>query len=208
MPAPMTTTRARGGDGGHGAAAPWKSVAYYATHCAMRNTARVCRTPRPCQAAGEAGPRGRTGYFSQASTLSGLSSIHFCGGVVRGHAVLGDVRRDQVLVLVGPGEVLDQVDGRGAGLGELLGDQLVELVRRVVAVDLRRVGVAALLVGRQRRHAGGPSRRRTTAARRSRRAAASCSPPPSGSSGCSAASLPPTTTLKSRSGSSPGPRRW
>src|SRR3954464_9118408 len=40
------------------------------------------------------------------------------GRVVRRHAVLADVARDQVLVGVGPGEVLDQLDRRGAGVGE------------------------------------------------------------------------------------------
>ncbi len=58
-------------------------------------------------------------HLSQASTLSGLASTHFLAASSGVHPVLGDVLRHRVLVVVGPLEVLHQVVGRAAGLGEL-----------------------------------------------------------------------------------------
>src|SRR5262249_57948716 len=61
---------------------------------------------------------------------------------VIGHLGL-DVAGHGVLVVVGPVEVLDQLYGGAAGIGEGHADNLVEVVRRIVALDGLRVGVAA-----------------------------------------------------------------
>src|SRR4051794_33940367 len=69
--------------------------------------------------------------------------------LVRVHLLLREVGRGLVLVLVGDLEALDELLRRGAGVGDLLGDQLVELVRRVGAGRLPRVRVTARGVGRK-----------------------------------------------------------
>ena len=71
------------------------------------------------------------------------------GGLVVAQPSDRDRTGDRVLVVVGPLEVLDQRVGRAAGVGELRRDDLVQVVGRVVAGDLRRVGVAAGGVRRQ-----------------------------------------------------------
>src|SRR3954451_1456298 len=71
------------------------------------------------------------------------------GGGFRVHLVFGDVLRDEVLVVVGPLEVLHQLVARAVRLRELGRDHLVQVVRRVVARDLRGVGVTAGGVLRQ-----------------------------------------------------------
>ena len=115
---------------------------------------------------------------SQASTLSWLSSTHLRRRPRR-HAVVGDVLGDQVLVLVGPLEVLHQVDARAALLDPLGGDDLLQHRLRVVTVDLGRVVLAASSYGGSATFPAG-SRRRATAARRSSRSATPCSPRPAG----------------------------
>src|SRR5262249_35619418 len=65
------------------------------------------------------------------------------GGVVARKFVNGEVAGDLILVVVAPGEVLDQIGRRAAGLGELAVADLVQVVRLVVAGDRLRVGVAA-----------------------------------------------------------------
>jgi len=62
---------------------------------------------------------------SQALTLSWLASTHSWRRV-RGHLVLGDVPGHQVLVLVGPLELLDQLVGRPR-VGDFFADDLVQV---------------------------------------------------------------------------------
>src|SRR4051794_10210841 len=66
------------------------------------------------------------------------------GGVFGRHVLVGDRVGDLVLVLVRPAERLDQVVGLAAVGRELRGHDLVQGVRRVVAVHELRIGVAAL----------------------------------------------------------------
>ena len=87
---------------------------------------------------------------SQASTLSGFSSIHLAAASSGDIPSDCDVASDDVLVLVGPGEVLDQADRGGVALGPLGADDLLQLRLGVVAGDRLRVVLAAVLVRRQR----------------------------------------------------------
>src|SRR3954469_7577024 len=90
--------------------------------------------------------------------LGGVGVHPLLRGRLGVHLVLRDVLRDEVLVVVGPLEVLHQLVSRAVGLGELGRHHLVEVVGRVVAGDLRGVRVTAGGVLRQRdvlqRHLG------------------------------------------------------
>src|SRR6266513_1883246 len=78
--------------------------------------------------------------------LVGIGIQPLLGGVVVGHRT-GDVRGDGVLVVVRPGEVLDDRVSRATARRELRRYDLVEVVRRVIAGDLRLVRVAPGRVG-------------------------------------------------------------
>ena len=72
------------------------------------------------------------------------------GRFLGGHVLVRDVVRDDVLVVVGPGEVLDEVVGCAALGRELRADDLVERGLGIVAGDLLEVArVAALRERRQ-----------------------------------------------------------
>src|SRR3954470_19143465 len=149
MPAPMTTTRALVGTEAIEAslrdAGMWLR---YAQLCALFETTPSMLLPRRACQPGPAGER-RARSAEPGLDLVRVGIDPLLGRGVRVHLLLRDVRRDQVLVVVGDLEVLDQLDRGRARVGELLGDQLVELVRRVVAGDLRRVRVTARGVGRE-----------------------------------------------------------
>ncbi len=87
----------------------------FAAPAGRRRTA-ACPPREPSGSRGRARGGGSAGQDSQASTLSGLASTHFLAAASARHLVLGDVLGDQVLVVVGPGEVLHQVVGRAARL--------------------------------------------------------------------------------------------
>src|SRR3954452_4749792 len=159
MPAPITTTRAVGGtEAMEASLREAGDVASYATLCAMRDNPQHAAPP-PHLSTGPDGVAHLAAWPTRedgrrASAQPGLHLVRvgvdpLLRRLVRVHLLLRDVGRDQVLVLVGDLEALDELDRRGAGVGELLGDQLVELVRRVVAGHLRRVRVTARGVGRK-----------------------------------------------------------
>src|SRR3954451_5357133 len=75
--------------------------------------------------------------------LAGVRGDPLVSGGARTHVVLRDVLRDQVLVVVRPAPVLHQLQRWRPGLLELGGDQLVQVVGRVVAGHRRGVQVAA-----------------------------------------------------------------
>src|SRR6476661_5845934 len=174
MPAPMTTTRAvagtsamsLSGDAGVDGGVIGPTVASCATQCTMRDNPRMSRARPGCQWPGRArvGPasvrwsRGHAGPLEPGVDLVRVGVDPLLRRLLRVHLVLGDVLRHEVLVVVVPVEVLHQRVRRAAGVGEVLRDDLVQRVRRVVAGDLGRVGVAPGGVLRQvdldQRHLG------------------------------------------------------
>src|SRR6478609_9403405 len=138
-PAPTMTTR--------GPVMPTSIVAPDATQCVLRNN-RV-RPPRGCQEVRDgsrhlpdgavrrcarpgsrAAPGAGTSGWVSGSGQPGLDLVGvgldpLLGGRLGAHLVLGDVLGDQVLVGVGPGEVLHQRVGRAPAGGELRADHLV-----------------------------------------------------------------------------------
>src|SRR5262245_22987603 len=152
MPAPMTTTRAWLGT--DAMAHPLRCQVY----STLRNGQRYARCettlgsappPRRVKATALMPELGSGDALQPGVDLLWVVVDPLLGRFLLVHAVLGDVLRHQVLIVVGPLEVLDQLRGRATRLHELLAGDLVQVVRRVVARDLFWVRVAAGLVRRE-----------------------------------------------------------
>src|SRR4051812_9139713 len=173
MPAPITTTRAVGGTEAIGGTFPGRALLLMTQRSALSATRFHPASARAALSTltGRSSPRDHavlTGSTDRADPSGdalepgvdlGRVGVHpLLGGRLGVHLVLGDVLRDEVLVVVGPLEVLHQLVARAVVLGELGRHHLVEVVGRVVAGDLRGVRVTAGGVLRQRdvlqRHLG------------------------------------------------------
>src|SRR6478752_1177021 len=148
MPAPMTTTCAVAGT--VAMVRSCQLLRYTQRSSSYETTSRITR-PRP----GGQPPAGmESASYGGGSAEPGVDLVLVVAdplrrGVLGLHAVLGDVLRHDVLVVVGPLEGLHQVHGRASLVDPRRGGDLLERRLRVVAGDLRRVVLAAVRVRRE-----------------------------------------------------------